>query len=140
VDTSGVKVTGADTVLTNVQAAPTGGNALLVANAEVRVPAPLFPDRLQVAAFVDVGQVYVRQQDLVSFKSVRVTPGVGFRITTPLGPVRVDVAYNGYAPESGVLWVSDGTNLTKLRPSFQLPRPDTFFRRLLMQFAIGQAF
>lgn len=140
VDTSGVHVTGTDTTFTRVETSPTGGNALFVANAELRVPAPVFPERVQLAGFVDAGEVYIRQRDILSLKSMRVTPGVGVRVVTPLGPVRVDVAYNGYAPQSGVLWLSDGKNLTRLRTSFQQPRPATFLRRLLLQFAIGQAF
>ncbi len=140
VNISDVHVSGGDTTFTKVQTSPTGGNAVVVGNLELRVPAPVLPDRLQLATFVDFGEVYVRQRDLLSLKSLRVTPGAGFRILTPLGPVRVDVAYNGYAPESGVLWVSDSTNLTKVRPAFQQPRPRTFLKRLLVQFAIGQAF
>ena len=139
-DTSAFKVTGTDTTIRRVETSPTGGNALFVANTELRVPAPILPERVQLAAFVDAGEVYIRQRDILSLKSLRVTPGVGFRIVTPLGPVRMDVAYNGYAPESGVLWLSDGTNLTRLRNSFSQPRPATFLRRLLLQFAIGQAF
>jgi outer membrane protein insertion porin family len=140
VETSGVHVSGTDTTFTKVETSPTGGNAVLVGNLELRVPAPVFAERLQLGAFVDAGEVYIRQRDILSLKSIRVTPGVGMRFVTPLGPVRVDVSYNDYAPESGVLWLSDGTNLTRLRNSFQQPRPSTFLRRLLVQFAIGQAF
>lgn len=132
--------TGGDTTFTRVETSPTGGNGLFVANLELRVPAPVLADRLQVAGFVDAGQVYIRQRDILTLRSLRVTPGVGMRFVTPLGPVRVDVAYNDYAPETGVLWFSDGTNLTRFRNTFQQPRPSTFLRRLLLQFAIGQAF
>ncbi|HTH63510.1 MAG TPA: BamA/TamA family outer membrane protein, partial [Gemmatimonadales bacterium] len=137
---TGVTVTGTDTTFTKVQTSPTGGNAVFVGNLELRVPSPILPERVQLAGFVDVGEVYIRQRDVLGLKSMRVTPGLGFRIVTPLGPVRMDVAYNGYAPESGVLWFSDGKNLTRLRNSFSQPRPATFLRRLLVQFAIGQAF
>lgn len=140
VDSSGISVTGTDTTFTKVQTSPTGGNALFVGNVELRVPAPILPERVQLAGFVDVGEVSIRQRDILSARSMRVTPGVGFRVVTPLGPVRVDVAYNGYPPESGVLWFSDGKNLTRLRNSFSQARPPTFLRRLLVQFAIGQAF
>jgi outer membrane protein assembly complex protein YaeT len=138
--TDSITVTGTDTTFHGVQTSPTGGNALFVGNLELRVPAPILPERVQLAGFVDAGQVYIRQRDVLSLKAMRVTPGVGFRIVTPLGPVRVDVAYNSYAPESGVLWYSHLGNLTRLRDSFQQPRPATFLRRLLVQFAIGQAF
>jgi outer membrane protein assembly factor BamA len=140
VDTGNVHVTGTDTTFTRVQTSPTGGNAVFVGNVELRVPSPILPERVQLAGFVDAGQVYIRQRDVFSLRSMRVTPGAGVRIVTPLGPVRVDAAYNNYAPESGVLWLSDGKNLTRLRNSFQQPRPATFLRRLLVQFAIGQAF
>lgn len=138
--TDSISVAGTDTTFYRVQTSPTGGNALLVGNVELRVPSPILPERVQLAGFVDVGEVYIRQRDVLALKSMRVTPGVGFRIVTPLGPVRMDVAYNGYAPESGVLWFSDHKNLTRLRNSFSQPRPSTFLRRLLVQFAIGQAF
>src|SRR5207247_11311007 len=41
-----------------IQASATGGNAIFVANAEFRFPTPLFPDRMRVAAFADVGPVW----------------------------------------------------------------------------------
>lgn len=129
-----------DTVYKFLRTAPTGGNSMLLANAEVRVPAPVFPDRLRLAAFVDIGQVYERQTELFSLRGVRVTPGVGVRITTPLGPVRVDVAYNGYDPESGTLLLQNDSVLVEYRPSYQRHRPTAFLRRLQLQFAIGQAF
>ena len=138
--TDSITVTGTDTTFLGVQTSPTGGNALFVGNLELRVPAPILPERVQLAGFVDAGQVFIRQRDILSLKTMRVTPGVGFRIVTPLGPVRVDVAYNSYAPESGVLWYSHLGNLTRLRDSFSQPRPAKFLRRLLVQFAIGQAF
>jgi len=139
-DTSAFKVIGTDTTIKRVETSPTGGNAVFVGNIELRVPSPILPQRVQLAGFVDAGEVYIRQRDILSLKSMRVTPGVGFRIVTALGPVRVDVAYNDYAPESGVLWLSDGKNLTRARSDYQQPRPSTFLRRLLLQFAIGQAF
>ena len=140
--TCSYQIVNGDTVYRNVTVAPTGGNSIFVANAEIRVPGPLWPDRLRLAAFVDVGQVYQRQNQLVTFHSMRVTPGVGVRFTTPLGPVRVDIAYNGYDPESGKLkFLNDATGvLTDFRPNYQRKRPSAFLRRLVLQFAIGQVF
>jgi outer membrane protein assembly factor BamA len=133
-------VTGGDTVYHGVTAAPTGGNSIFLANAEVRVAGPLWPDRLRLAAFVDVGQVYQRQSQIFTFHGMRVTPGVGVRFTTPLGPVRVDVAYNGYDRESGKLKLLRNSTLTDLGLTYQPKRPASFLRRLMFQFAIGQAF
>jgi outer membrane protein assembly complex protein YaeT len=129
-----------DTVYQGVTTAPTGGNSIFLANAEIRVAAPVWPDRLRLAAFVDVGQVYLRQNEIFTFRSMRVTPGVGVRFTTPLGPVRVDVAYNAYDKEPGKLKLLSGSTLTDYRPSYQPKRPATFLRRLMLQFAIGQVF
>lgn len=141
-DTTDTLVQNGDTIYRNFRTVPTGGNSILLANVELRVPGPVFPDRLRLAAFVDVGQVYERQNKLVSFEAVRVTPGVGFRVTTPLGPVRVDLAYNGYGKEPGTLWFQDPktNDLVKIRDSYQQKRPAAFLRRLALQFAIGQAF
>jgi outer membrane protein assembly complex protein YaeT len=129
-----------DTVYKGVRTVATGGNSIVLANVELRVPAPVFPDRLRLAAFVDIGQVYERQTELLSLRAVRVTPGVGVRITTPLGPVRVDVAYNGYDPESGTLLLQNDSVLVEFRPNYQRHRPAAILRRLQLQFAIGQAF
>src|SRR5437667_8890841 len=55
-----VVVNGTDRTFFDVQTAPTGGNALFVLNAELRFATPVFPDRMRVAMFVDVGQVWAR--------------------------------------------------------------------------------
>jgi outer membrane protein assembly factor BamA len=68
-----------------------------------------------------------------------VTPGVGVRVTTPLGPVRVDVAYNGYDPESGTLLLQNDSVLVEYRPSYRRHRPP-YPAAAAAQFAIGQAF
>jgi outer membrane protein insertion porin family len=123
-----------------VHAAPTGGNSVIVLNAELRFATPLFPQRMRVALFVDAGQVWNRGQEVFSTRSLRVTPGAGVRFTTPLGPVRLDAAYKGYADESGPLLVQDGTSLTKVSDSYRTRRPATFWGRIKLQFAVGQAF
>lgn len=131
-----------DKVYRTIRTVATGGNSILLANVELRVPAPIFPDRLRLGVFVDVGQVYERQTELYSFHNVRVTPGVGLRVSTPLGPVRVDLAYNGYALESGRLLLQDDSahTLVELPGSYQRGRADSFWQRLVLQLAIGQAF
>jgi len=75
---------------------------------------------------------------------MRVTPGAGLRFTTPLGPVRIDAAYNDYAAEPGPLYFLNTTDqsLTVVHPGvpYAPPRPGTFWRRVFVQFAVGQAF
>ena len=142
IDTTNPTIQNGDTIYNGVRTVATGGNSILLANVEVRVAAPVFPDRLRLAAFVDIGQVYERQNELFSLRSMRVTPGVGVRFTTPLGPVRVDAAYNGYDPESGTLLLQDNTTreLSEFRATYQRHRPAAILRRLQLQLAIGQAF
>ena len=88
------------------------------------------------------GQVWEREKELVSFERVRITPGIGLRFATPLGPVRLDVAYNGYDPEEGPLYFRDDATgvVTLLDAAYRLDAPSTFTDRLVLQFAVGQAF
>ena len=136
-------VTGGDSTFFNVQAAPTGGSSVVVLNTELRLATPIFPDRMRVALFVDAGQVWVQNGEGYDVRGVRITPGVGLRFTTPLGPVRVDAAYNGYESEPGPLYYQDNTNgsLTKIPDVVYQPvRPPGFWRRIAVQFSVGQAF
>jgi outer membrane protein insertion porin family/translocation and assembly module TamA len=82
---------------------PVGGNSVVVANVEVRMPSPFIPDRLQVAFFADAGQVWTRGGTGVeqSFGSLKVTPGVGVRLASPIGPIRLDIGYNPYDRPAG---------------------------------------
>ncbi len=71
------------------QVRPIGGLATVEASLELRHQ---FADGLLGgAAFVDVGQVWPEDYDL---RDLQVSPGVGLRYNTRLGPVRVDVAYS----------------------------------------------
>jgi outer membrane protein insertion porin family len=135
-------VAGSETTFYNVQTAPTGGNAIFVLNTEFRFATPLFPDRMRVAVFVDAGQVWERGDELRTVRGVRVTPGAGLRFATPLGPVRIDAAYNGYAAEPGPLYFQDKNgNLTLVPNVTYQPAPATsFWQRVVVQFAVGQAF
>jgi outer membrane protein assembly factor BamA len=136
------EVQGNDTLYDNLFTAPTGGNSAFVLNAELRLPSPVFAKRMRIGLFVDVGQVWERQDELLSFHSVRVTPGIGLRFATPLGPVRLDVGYNGYDQEPGKLYFQDDVTgkLTVWRESYGRGAPRAFVRRLVVQFAVGQAF
>jgi outer membrane protein insertion porin family len=122
----------------SVQVAATGGNTLAVANIELRVPSPIFSSRLRLAAFVDAGGVWQRNEPN-SPAVIRVTPGVGLRLSTPLGPARLDVAYNPYKLQAGTLFQFDTTGaLTPVagQSSYVLDRKG----RLTFHVAVGQAF
>jgi outer membrane protein assembly complex protein YaeT len=127
-------------VVTDTLVSPTGGNQLLVANAELRFP---LSGRLAGALFVDAGQVFERGDTPLSTSGIRVTPGVGFRFLTPLGPIRLDIAYNGYPPQKGPLFEErEGAQLELLDPDYAPDQQDLGFvsRYLQFNFSIGQAF
>jgi outer membrane protein assembly complex protein YaeT len=122
----------------SVRVAATGGNSIAVANVELRVPSPVLGSRLRLAAFVDAGGVWQRggrERTAV----IRVTPGVGLRVATPLGPARLDVAYNPYKLQPGTLFQFDQAgNLDPVpgQSSYVLPRQGKF----TFHIAVGQPF
>jgi len=133
---------GTDTTYRNVRASPTGGNTVFTANLELRLPSPILPDRVRLGVFVDVGQVWERGDTVTTVSGLRVTPGVGLRFVTPLGPVRLDAAYNGYPPEPGPLYFLNTANksLTLTSAPVRPGLPPGFWRRVVVQFSVGQAF
>ena len=120
----------------SVRVSATGGNTLAIGNVELRVPSPVLGSRLRLAAFVDAGGAWQRGSgDPV----IRVTPGVGIRLSTPLGPARLDVAYNPYSLQAGPLFQFDTTGALSPVPDqeeFVLDRDG----RLTFHFAVGQPF
>lgn len=128
----------ADSVINpdDVTVSPIGGNRLAIANAEIRVPFPLLP-RWRLVGFVDAGTVYEDVTDRSDPPQVRVTPGIGIRVATPLGPARLDVAWNGYGYPPGQLYLTDENgNLVPTNPNYVKPGTRGFTFHL----AIGQAF
>jgi len=141
-DSTKFHLQGTDTVYNagNIQTAPIGGNAVFVMNAELRFATPILPDRMRLALFADVGQVWERGDTLSPVTGLRFTPGVGLRFTTPLGPVRLDAAYQGHGTQAGVLYLATGDTLSVFRKRYQSPAPTSFWKRWVLQFAVGQAF
>jgi outer membrane protein assembly factor BamA len=76
---------------------PEGGNWSIVANLEYRSPR-FFRSLLQWAAFADAGQVWNGGIGAITDKApgLYLTPGLGVRAYTPVGPIRVDIGYNPY--------------------------------------------
>jgi outer membrane protein insertion porin family len=68
---------------------PSGGNALVLGSAELRIDAGRY---LAAAVFSDVGNVYPLVSDL-DLRDLRYTAGVGLRYKSALGPLRVDWGY-----------------------------------------------
>ena len=79
---------------------PTGGTQLVIINSEVRIPVPL-KKGLSFATFYDGGNVF-RPIGFHNFGgNYTNTVGIGFRFSTPVGPIRFDVGRN-LNPISGI--------------------------------------
>ncbi len=127
----------------SIQISPTGGNTLLVGNVEVRVPSPIFASRARLAAFIDAGSLWERGRTDLGKARIRVTPGIGIRVSTPLGPARLDLAYNGYQAVPGALYSVSSTDstLTLVADRFAVDRRSRFLGiPLTLQFSVGQPF
>ena len=139
---------------------PTGGASLLEANLELRFP--VWGDNLRGAAFVDAGEIWSGGTD-VRASGLVVTPGLGIRYFSPIGPIRVDVGYYGGGAETldvfttevcvsatdcgpiepGVVYtpaeLENGGRLVR-QPAIRWDPYDSFLDRLQLHFSIGQAF
>ena len=122
---------------------PVGGNAFVFFGTELRFP--LLGDNLGAVLFHDMGNVYsslsnislrYRQRDRADFDYMVHAAGVGVRLKTPVGPVRVDLAY---APNSPRFVGFRGTrdDLINRTGSFNVPQR---VRPFQFHFSIGQSF
>lgn len=125
----------ADTV--NYVFDPLGGTAKLGANIEARLPFPGLGSDWQSAVFLDAGQVN-RDGDLFSFSDMRFGTGLGIRYRTPVGHLRVDLAFK-LNPTSN--------DLRDPRETFEFennlrdtPPSESFIRRFRLHIGIGQSF
>lgn len=73
----------------------TGGTRVLEGNLEIRLP---LGREFEAVTFNDFGQVWGTNQT-VDLRGLELTPGVGVRYLSPVGPIRVDVGYNSRGPE-----------------------------------------
>ena len=74
--------------------APLGGNALFIANFELRVP---ITNNTSFVPFYDAGNVFGKISTIRP-SSFTNTLGAGFRYKTPFGPVRIDLGFNLNSP------------------------------------------
>ncbi|MFH1380571.1 MAG: outer membrane protein assembly factor BamA, partial [Candidatus Omnitrophota bacterium] len=70
---------------------PLGGEALLVGNVELNFP--LYEKVVKGAIFYDIGNVWENARDFAIEGSYMQGAGVGVRIKTPIGPIKLDWGY-----------------------------------------------
>ena len=129
---------------------PLGGNALFINNVELRFP--LLGPNIQGVVFHDMGNVFTRlsdislrvhQRNLQDFNYTVHDVGFGVRYRTPVGPVRVDLAY-GINPPSFVGFSGTPDQLLQCNPNAPpsgscvgVPQSVSHFQFF---FSIGQTF
>jgi outer membrane protein assembly factor BamA len=124
----------------NTIGSATGGTQLLTSSVELNTPSPWLSDVMRLAAFVDAGHLSAPGTEFLAGGGLRFTPGVGVRFLTPVGPFRLDLAYNPYPREAGPrYWIDPRIGLILRDASYQ-PDPPSFLGRFRFQFALGQAF
>ncbi len=73
---------------------PQGGNALMLLNLETTFPILLLPiENLYYSFFLDIGNVFANSEDFRLLKMERAL-GFGLKYKTPIGPIRLDLAWN----------------------------------------------
>ena len=132
---------------------PLGGNAILFSNLELRFP--LLGENIGGVIFEDAGNIYsrisdisfrLRQPSIREFNYMVHAVGFGIRYKTPIGPVRVDLAYS-INPPSFVGFKGDINDLLSCNPNLpleQLPSVCQGVRQntghVQFFFSIGQTF
>ncbi|MGH7616409.1 MAG: BamA/OMP85 family outer membrane protein [Gemmatimonadaceae bacterium] len=86
---------------------PTGGNRLVVLNAEARIRDPFIPNLLEYVPFIDAGEVFTR---VVGNEGVpnrlSITPGLGLRFFTPIGHIQANAGYNPQKVRAGQAYMA----------------------------------
>lgn len=75
--------------VTIINGDPTGGNAMLIFNEELRIA---LPRSFGLVLFFDHGNIWLDHRD-VRFSELKSTTGIGVRYNTPVGPFRLDWGY-----------------------------------------------
>ena len=105
---------------------PIGGRAVINFNAEIRQQLTGFIPNLGIAAFLDGGQVW-NDINNIGDRPIQFGAGGGIRYQSPIGPVRVDVAYK-INPTDEDLNIFNGEDF------------GSRWSRIGIHFSIGQAF
>jgi outer membrane protein insertion porin family/translocation and assembly module TamA len=93
--------------LERMRTIPTGGNAMVVGNLELRLPVPVVRT-LQAILFVDVGALSTEGFATIGEKQARWTPGMAVKYFSPIGPMQFNVGYNTYDYVAGPVYLDQG--------------------------------
>lgn len=122
---------------------PIGGKAFLFFQHELRFP--LIGDNVGGVVFYDLGNVYssldslsfrFSQRDRQDFDYMVQAAGLGFRVRTPVGPMRIDFAFAGNSPRF-VGFEGTRDQLLRGQGKFNVPQRVSRFQ---WHFSIGQTF
>jgi len=122
---------------------PVGGKAFLFFQHELRFP--FIGDSVGAVLFHDMGNVYsslenisfrFSQRDRQDFDYMVQAAGLGFRVRTPVGPMRVDFAFAGNSPRF-VGFQGTRDQLLRGEGRFNVPQRVSRFQ---WHFSIGQTF
>jgi len=125
---------------------PLGGSALFFNNTEVRFP--LYGANLRGVLFEDMGNVFssigamsfrVDQRNISDFNYMSHAVGFGVRYRTPLGPLRLDIAYSLNPPQYNG-FAGDYTQLVQCSASGTCQPSTQHISHFQFFFSIGQAF
>lgn len=117
---------------------PSGGTGVATASLELRMPSLLLPELLRWAVFLDGGAVAERAV-LDAPSQWRFTPGVGLRLQTPVGPIRLDAAYNPYGRPVGDLYLIRADDSLVRHREDHAPSA-SFLQRIQLHLAVGHPF
>lgn len=109
---------------------PLGGQTRVVGNTELRLPFPGLSADWGTTLFLDFGRIGRRKFNL-SPSAYRYGAGGGARYNTPVGPIRLDLAFKLNASEK---------DLRPPTPPDEPPAPPSFWRRFAFYFSIGNPF
>jgi outer membrane protein assembly factor BamA len=123
---------------TTIRTSPTGGNDLVLLNLEYRFGFPGVSRKVSGAVFLDAGRVFDRGGESPGPTGLRVTPGVGLRLASPLGPIRLDFGFNPYPPDAAPLYELRGNQLEQIDGSYT--PASTFWSRWRLHLSVGQPF
>ena len=134
---------------------PVGGTSLIEGSVEYRMP---MGRKIEYAAFLDGavvgGSAIGDLSDSLSLPrfSMAVTPGVGFRYKSPVGPIRIDLGYNPKRTERlpVLTTVRDAQGVERFVPLDETRSYNSggtasgilgaIFNRLVVHLSIGQAY